>query len=106
MVGIGNKSDFNLTHKLTSRHVDFKNKKMNVRLAVQTLSDSTANSLQFLVEQNVPGFSNAEGTIKFIRIWNSTFDIMNTQNINHNRPNKCAINFFCLSMRESLTKNN
>lgn len=96
LVDFGEKNIFGLTHKLTNRHIDFKNKKMHVRTAVRTLSRSTADSLEFLMRQNIPVFENADSTIKFIRIVDKLFDVMNTQKVNHNNDNqfKSAINFF------------
>lgn len=49
------KNDFH-PHKLTKKHIEWKRHSMNVRIAVETLSDSTANSIQFLMQQNVPEF--------------------------------------------------
>lgn len=94
LVDYGRQNDFNLTHKMNGRHIDFKNKKMNVRLAVQTLSNSTANSLQFLMEHQIPGFEKAGPTIKFARHFDSLFNIMNTHKIDNNQGNqfKNAIN--------------
>lgn len=92
----GKNNDFNLTHKLTNRHINFQNKKMHVRTAVQTLSNSVADSLQFLMGQNVNGFSTVGPTVKHIRYFDKLFDIMNTQKVNHSQENcfKSAINFF------------
>lgn len=44
------------THKLTKKHIEWERHSMNVRIAVETLSDSTANSIQFLMERNIPEF--------------------------------------------------
>lgn len=96
LVAFGEKNSFNLTHKLTNRHINFKNRKMHVRTATQTLSSSTANALHFLMVQNVRGFSDADPTIKFVRLMNTLFDVMNTHKIDHNAANqfKSALNFF------------
>lgn len=67
------------THKLTKRHMDWLRNAMNVRLANQTLSESVANSIQFLAEQNIPEFQGSEATVKFIRRINTLFDIFNTK---------------------------
>lgn len=40
--------NFQLTHKLTKRHMQWERSKMNVGLAVATLSNSVADSMQFL----------------------------------------------------------
>lgn len=96
LVEYGEKNDFGLTHKLTNRHIDFKNRKMHVRTALQTISNSVADSLEFLMKQKIRGFSNASAQIKFNRIINKLFDIMNTQKVDHDQSNKfkSAINFF------------
>lgn len=52
------------THKLTKQHIQWGGCKMNVRIACQTLSNSVANSMQFLLEQNNPEFFGAQETIR------------------------------------------
>lgn len=73
--------NFVLTHKLNKKHMQWAQSKMNVRLAVQTLSNSVADSMQYLMDKNVPEFSDASATIKFVRIMNNVFDVMNTKKI-------------------------
>ena len=58
----------------------FENNKMKVNLAVQTLSSSVADAIQFLQELGHPSFKNASGTIKFIRIVDRLFDLFNSRN--------------------------
>lgn len=70
-------------HKLTRKHIQWGRNPMNVCLAVQTFSDTVADSLQFLMEQNIPEFQGAEETINFIRKMNKLFDIFNSKNSNH-----------------------
>lgn len=70
-------------HKLTRKHIQWDRNPMNVRLAAQTFSDSVADNLQFLMEQNVPEFQGAEATIDFIRKMNKLFDIFNSRHSNH-----------------------
>lgn len=95
LLEVGKKNDFGLTHKLTNDHINFSKRKMNVRYAVQTLSNSTADSMQFLMDRNVEGFADACPTIVFIKNFNDIFDVMNAQEINHNQSNpfKSTINF-------------
>lgn len=92
---IGKNNGFSLSHKLTNDHINFANRKMSVRYAVQTLSRSVADSMQYLMDNDIGGFSAAGPTIKFIRMFNDIFDILNTQRIMHDQPNqlKSAINF-------------
>ena len=54
---------------------------MNVKLAVQLFSDSVADSLQFGLDHEIPGFQDCQGTIEFIRAFNALFDIMNSRNL-------------------------
>lgn len=81
-----------LTHKLNKKHLQWRRNAMNVSLAVQTLSDSVANSLQFLMEQNHPEFKGASATIKFVRIMNKLFDIFNSKHLKSPNIFKCALN--------------
>lgn len=52
---------------------------MNVKLAVQTFSKSTVDSLIYLKDQKHPKFINADATIKFGDTFNDLFDIFNTK---------------------------
>lgn len=71
--------NLNFGNKLTRRHIEWYNKKMNVRLATQTISCSVANSLQQLTNDGVRGFEDSEATIEFIRVFDTLFDIMNSK---------------------------
>lgn len=68
---------FNLSNKLTKAHMEWESKKMSVRLAGETISNSVADSMEFLSTE-YDSFKNAKGTIKFIRIINDIFDVMNS----------------------------
>jgi len=67
-------------NKLSSLHVFYKSKKINVQLAVQVLSNSVADALQF-IQSYGENFKNAIATIQFIRIFDRHFDLMNARNI-------------------------
>lgn len=86
--------NFGLTHKMTKRHIQWEDRKMHVRTAVETLSNSTANSMEFLLKNNVEEFIDAEPTIKFIRIADKVWDVMNTQKVINGNSNifKNALN--------------
>lgn len=56
------------THKLTRSHIAFANRKMNVELAVQTLSESTAVAIDFMRNKGYTEFEGSEATTKFTRI--------------------------------------
>lgn len=94
LVNISKQQNFGLAHKMNKRHIDWKNRMMHVRTAIETLSASTANSMEFLMTNGIPEFKNAAATIKFVRIWNSVWDIMNSTRIKTNEKNvyKSAIN--------------
>ena len=54
---------------------------MNVKLAAQLLSESVANSLRFCLQEQISNFEGCEATIKFIMMFNTIFDIMNSRNL-------------------------
>lgn len=78
----------NFGNKLTKSHIEWENKKMNVRLAAETLSNSSATSIEYLntVVQDEQ-FRNSEGTVKYMRVFDRLFDVMNT------KPKHCNENF-------------
>lgn len=78
--------DMNFGNKLTKTHLEFDSKKMNVRIAAQTLSESTASSMEFLALQKHVSFIGSEPTQEYIRIANNLFDIMNSKK-NHGGKN-------------------
>lgn len=68
-------------NKLKSTHIQWEKKKMNVKLAAQTLSESVATSLSFCLKEGFEVFRGCEETIKFITIFNGLFDILNSRNL-------------------------
>lgn len=70
-----------LTHKLNKKHMQWKRNMMNVSQASQTLSQSVANSIKFLMEKNHPEFLGAEPTIKLLEIADRLFDIFNSKDM-------------------------
>lgn len=75
-------------HKMTRAHIDFSSNVMNVKLAVQTLSASTANTMEYLMNQGFSEFNGAEGTIRFIRIINNLFDVFNSTRCSSPKTNQ------------------
>lgn len=69
------------THKLSKKHIQWHRNTMNVGLAVQTLSNSVANSIIFFRDQKHPDFKNSDATIEFIKTVNTLFDIFNTKDM-------------------------
>lgn len=82
--------DFVIVNKLNRRHIEFKNRKMKVNLAVQTLSNSVADSMEYLATIGHPEFKDSEATIEFIRYFNNLFDVFNSRGF-HNSLFKNAI---------------
>lgn len=70
---------FCLTHKLNQSHLDWRQRPMHVRTAIETLSGSTADSIDFLKDEGYQEFSNSTATVQFIRLFNDLFDIFNTK---------------------------
>lgn len=69
----------NLGNKLTKTHIQWEDKKMNVRIAAQTFSNSVANSIDFARAEGHEEFEKSEATVAYIRIVNNLFDLMNTK---------------------------
>lgn len=70
-----------LMHKLTRKHIEFKQNKMNVRIAVETFSESVGDSIKMLRENNHPFFVNSESTTDFVYMMDKLFNILNSRYI-------------------------
>lgn len=71
-----------LANKITERHIKYMENKMNVRLAVQSLSNSVGDSLTLLrpatdIETLDYNFSDSQGTSTFCKHFNDIFDFFN-----------------------------
>lgn len=71
------KDNFELGNKLSRKHINFKEAPMNVLLAVQTISNSVADAIEQLSEDEYEGFTQSASLVKFLRVNNNVFDIMN-----------------------------
>lgn len=88
------KEGLKAANKLSSKHINFQNNKMNVKLAIQTLSESVYKSFMFLLM--LPDltikrqFSNCKATAEFCLNFNNMGDILNCKNKfsrhNFNKP--------------------
>lgn len=93
LVEFSRQNNFGLTHKMNKRHIQFEDRKMHVRTAVETLSQSTADAMAFLQKKGCPEFAHASATIKMTRICDSIWNIMNTRGIkNDGNIFKSALN--------------
>lgn len=71
-----------LGNKLKSSHIKFTKQKMKGRYAAQVFSASIADALEFCEKElNLSDFEGCNATIKFIRIINNLFDILNSKNL-------------------------
>lgn len=66
-------------NKLSSAHIKYKNKIMNVKLAAQTLSSGVADAIEFLRKMYHPDFQGSEATETFIRMTDRIFDVLNAR---------------------------
>lgn len=70
-----------LANSISSQHVNYKNKIMNVRLAMQTLSGGVADAIEFLDKKcHIDEFKNSSATVEFLRKINRLFDMLNSRN--------------------------
>lgn len=74
---------WNLANKITKAHMDWQKQKMSVKLAAQIFSNSTADALEFM-KGECSKFIDVDATVKFVRIINDIFDIMNSTKKSHN----------------------
>lgn len=75
-----NEAGFRLNNKFGKKHIGWKKRKMSVRIAVETLSNSVADTMEFLKNENNADFIGCEATVKFIRYMNNIFDCLNSKN--------------------------
>lgn len=68
---------YNLGNKLTKAHMQWEKRKMCVRTAGETMSNSVADSMEFM-KGECEMFENVGPTIKYVRMINDIFDIMNS----------------------------
>lgn len=66
------------SHKLTKRHLDWKNTPMKVSLATQVLSSTVAQSIRKLNASDNQQFADSDGTAEYIERFNDSFDILNS----------------------------
>lgn len=94
LVEMSRNKNLGMSHKMNKRHLQYADRKMHVRTAVETLSQSVADSMDVLRKKGLPEFANANATVKMIRICDSLWDVMNTQGITNPVLNifKSAIN--------------
>lgn len=66
LVAVQDKEGIRAGNRLTKNHIEYKNNKMKVKIAAQTLSRSTAMGIKLCHELKIDGFEEVEGTCKYI----------------------------------------
>lgn len=80
-----------LTHRLSRKHIDYQQNKMNVRLAVESFSSSVGDSMTILREHNHPEFKDSEDTSNFVYMMDKAWDILNSRGSRHSNIFKRAL---------------
>lgn len=89
LVKLQEESGLHCATRLRSRHIKYFREKMKVKLAVQTLSASVADALEYCDKDlNILSFRNSDATVKFCRNMNNIFDILNIRNFLVSTPFK------------------
>lgn len=70
-------NNFNLCNKLTAKHINWHQNEMNVRLAAETISKSSADAIERLHKDGYDEFKNGLTTVEFIRFFDKAFDVLN-----------------------------
>lgn len=74
-----NKLTLKFANKISMAHVYWTNNKMKVKYAAQTLSSSTADTLEYLNSIKYPKFNNVAATVEFCRAIDRIFDFLNSK---------------------------
>ncbi|KYM97813.1 THAP domain-containing protein 9 [Cyphomyrmex costatus] len=81
LVLVQERHNLHVATKIRRRHLNWKQEKMKVKLAVQTLSTSVANALTYLDKEcKMSQFKGSEATAQFCLIMNDIFDVLNSRN--------------------------
>ena len=76
-----NKEGLKAANKLKRSHVEWYQQQMKISLAAQSLSRSVVNALEFVsTDLKLPQLSDVAATVKFFRMIDRLFDILNSQN--------------------------
>lgn len=84
LVKCGQNDGFIGMHKISQQHLNWKRRPMNVRLSVETLSKSTAESIDFLRSIGHKDFIDSLPTSRFIRLFDDLFDVFNAKSVQNN----------------------
>ena len=79
-LGLQEEVGFSFANKLKKKHLLWGKHKMNVKLAVQTLSLSVVTAIDFFEEAQLPEFQGSEATCEFMKRMDCAFDFLNSRN--------------------------
>lgn len=89
LVKFQEESGLHCATKLRKRHINYSTEKMRLKLAVQTLSASVGDALEYCAKDlNITAFQRSEATVTFCRNINYIFDVLNTRNFLGSTPYK------------------
>ena len=75
------KEGLRLANKLKPMHIRWQQQKMKVNIAAQTLSSSVADAIEYCTNDlKLKAFEGSEATVKFIRLFDHLFDVLNSRN--------------------------
>ena len=76
-----NDEGLRLGNKLKKAHIQWKQQKMKVNLAAQSLNSSVADAIEYFATiLKLPQFQGSEATVKFLRMFDHLFDVLNSRN--------------------------
>ena len=75
------KEGIRLGTKVRKAHMEWQKQKMKVNLAAQVISSSVADAIAYCDSGlHLPEFAGCEGTVRFLRMFDQIFDLLNSRN--------------------------
>lgn len=88
---IRSESDLKTAHRLSHNHINVQGvKRMNVRLAAQLMSETTAKTIKFFGEQGLLKSCEWDATSKCLLLVDSWFDVFNSKSPFAKKPSRVA----------------
>ena len=70
-----------LGNKIRVSHINYHRKKWTLNLPHNYLVNRFADALQYCGTKKIPGFIGCEATVKFNRVFNRVFDVLQSRNL-------------------------
>ncbi|KMQ93551.1 thap domain-containing protein 9-like protein [Lasius niger] len=101
LIQIQEREGLHAATKVRRKHIRFQKEKMKVKLAVQVLSTSVVDALNFFeYDIRYPEFTNADAIARFCQIFNNVLDILNSRNKSCKNPTQQCITPENISLME------